>query len=146
MFDGWWYPAAVEKAELLAVMLLAAGLSGACLGAWIYSLGLRHQRRKEGGWPTTTVAPTVDGAPASVGSSRETGGNGEDGEDDGDRLERLERAQKMLQGRLNRLAPPRKGTGEPSEEPEIVAPAASQGPPIMTRSAILAEYHRRRGR
>jgi len=69
----------------------------------------------------------------------------DDDDDEGDRVLAVEKQLRLLQGRLNRLAPPRAGTGEPSTEPEIVAPAGSQGHGIPTRGQVLAEYRRRRG-
>lgn len=125
-------------------MVIAAWCGGAFFGAWVYRLGRNHERRKEDLRQAQTV---LTAAPSGDGQSTAPGVEAADSDDD--RLLALERAQKMLQGRMNRIAPPRKGTGEPSEEPEIVAPVASQGPPILTgagRSAIVAEYHRRRGR
>lgn len=69
-------------------------------------------------------------------------------DDEEDRIASLESQMRLLQGRLNRVAPPRKGTGLPSSEEEIVAPEPTSTSGYRTpvsRAAVLAEFRRRRG-
>lgn len=67
---------------------------------------------------------------------------GEDDTDVWEVVQSLQRSQKMLQGRLNALAPPRTGTGKP-DEPEP-APQAGQVP-VSPRAQVLAVYKAQRG-
>jgi len=64
----------------------------------------------------------------------------EDGETDdmADNILALQRQVKLVQGRLNAVAPPRAGTGA------IAPPEATQAPSERSRSEVLAEYRRRR--
>jgi hypothetical protein len=60
-----------------------------------------------------------------------------------ERLEGVEKAQRMLLGRLNRVAPPRQGTGNGPEPPDVTETPL---PPSKARAQVLQEYRRRHGR
>lgn len=132
--------------ELLVVMVITAWISGVFFGAGLVVFLDWVQRRKEGPGVAAATLPLDSSAPGNAGEA-----------DDVDReLVRLDRAIKMLGGRLNRVDPPRKGTGAENDAQDAPGSTIEKGDgssvdplllrPALTRSSILRTWRERRGR